>query len=521
MFKVFALVTLAVAASAASISWTGYASDGQWNNHNNWYPNSVPSVNDDVTIPNGVVQVTTPVAVNSLLMGTQVTSPANLTLFADFNAVNGLQVAANGNLFVDSAAATISAGATIVGGTLTVSVGTLTGQWALSKGAVFIFQTGVLSGTWTLGSDTTTLLQGASQKALVGASLTVSGALTLGGLLAMNSSSVFTLQSATQIVGGLLVQVQDGSACVFDASAAAAAVTVNGGLTIMATAKFNTLTLQTGNVSLFSTVTFKTSLAIPHGIYVFALGAATVDLTPGVTGSGTLVSSGTQLQLGNVNMKGTINCMGGTTAFSSTSTVGTLSIGGGTTQFSSGVTTTQLNLLGGILMGTQAVAATNVWSSTKGINIKAPITVSGVLTVAASLFNFGQAGSVTLSTGANANVQGMWQITGNTASVGIVNNGAITATAGISLQNINLGGTGTVSISKKLYANTNSVAQSSVVLASGAVFSGANTQLTIPSVSAPTSVLAVLGHYSFTCTKACQNVDTNGQPTSPFSLTGQ
>lgn len=100
-FKLGFLLIAAFAPSralAASISWTGAASDGNWFNAANWSPAQVPTSVDDVTIDtNGIVSATGTIAVNfnSLALGDSVGNASpNLEVSAPVSA-GSLTVFAN------------------------------------------------------------------------------------------------------------------------------------------------------------------------------------------------------------------------------------------------------------------------------------------------------------------------------------------------------------------------------------------------------------------------------------------
>ena len=494
---------LAATASAASVTWTGFGHDNQWTTPVNWNTNTVPGINDDVSIPQGVVQLTIPTGVNSLSMGTQVNNPANLTIFNSFAVTQSMTVDLNGNLFVVSGASSIT-GQVEVGGNLFFSAGTLSGDWVVtSRGAAYLNAPG--------------------EKALSGCGFKSQGIFALSGVIVLNQSSILKAESATTITDGLMLQAQDGTAVNFDASKGSVSL-VSGTFSIMAPSTFAAFTIQSGNVSVFNAVTFGNSIAIPAGSYVSTLGAAVVSMTAGVTGAGVLSSSGTTLQLGNVAMTGDVNCIGGTTEFTAaTSTVGVLTLAGGTTLANSGVTAAQLNLLGGIIVGASAITGTAGYAKTQGINLKAPIVFKTSATIDASLFNFGQAGSVKFSTGSSVSVIGALQLTGNAASAGLINNGYVTASAKLATNNIAISGTGTIAVQSSAQVQTASLAQAAVVLSTGAVFSGSNSFLNVPSVSAPTSVKARIGDYQLVCAKNCaqaQTISASAPPTSDFHFIG-
>jgi len=492
------LATIAAVASAGTVKWTGFAKDNQWTNPVNWNTDTVPGINDDVEIPEGIVQCTIATGVNSLTMGTHVTNPANLTLFNVFAITQQMTVSLNGNLFIASGATQVT-GQVTIGGNLFFQAGTLSGEWVVTnRGAAWLNEAGL--------------------KALSGASFKSQGVLLLGGVLEMNQSSVFKVESASTIPNGLMIQDGDGTAVNFDATKGA--ITLSAGLlSVMAPATFSTFTIApASNVSVFNTVTFGTAFHVPKNSFVNILGAAVVTMTAGVSGSGVLSSAGTSLTLGNVNMSGAVNCLGGNTIFSAaTSTVGILTLMGGTTIANSGVTAAQLNLMGGIIVGQSPIVGTKVYAKTQGINIKAPIVVQSSASIDASLFNFGQEGSLKFASGSAVSVIGTLQLTGNPASSGVRNDGYVTASAKIATQNINVMGTGTIAVQSTLTVGTATLNQATVTLSSGAVFSGSNSFLNVPTVSAPTSVKAKIGDYSLVCTKSCNQVQTVSATAAPSS----
>jgi len=504
--RCIALLALAVAlASADSIKWTGIAGDNQWTNHINWYPAQVPGANDDVSIPSGVVQVTISTSVNSLNMGYEVTAPANLTLFQAFLVGNGgLTVNSNGNLFINTGLQQVFATATI-GGNLMFIDGTLSGSWTVTKRAY---------------AD----LGNANEKGFSGCAFVSQGQLSLGGVIVLNQSSTFTLSSGSQTTAdtNLIVQGMDGTTVSFDASAAHFTYST-GVFTIQAPVLLGDFTLQSGNMTILDSLTFKNLLNIPSGSFVVALGNAVLNLTAGATGAGVLTLSSQTAYVAGLAFSGAVNMLGGAAIISGESSIGILTIQGGNAVFSARTWAGQLNLMSGTTSGSSKVVAKNLLVSTKGLTLGSSVVVNGTATFYPSTLTFGQTGALTIDAGATATATGALLLTGPAFIAGLTNNGVFTAQAAVSSQNINIQGSGAIKVSSTLTVNTATVSQASVSLASGSTFSGSNTFLTLGKVESANGgvVKAVLGDYTLTCQKECDNVSTPGSttPTASFTFT--
>jgi len=487
---------------AVSIKWTGIANDMQWSNHINWYPAQVPGQNDDVSIGVGVVQVTASTAVNSLTMGYDVNGVANLTLYQSFLVGNGgLSVSANGNLFINTGLSQVFATATIDGN--------------------LFFVDGTLAGSWTVGKRAFADLGNANEKGFSGCAFVSAGQLSLGGVIVLNQSSTFTLQSSTTSNTNLIVQGIDGTSVLFDASAAQFTYST-GVFTIQAPVLLGAFTLQSGNMTILDSLTFKKSLNIPSGSFVTALGNAVLNLTNGATGSGVLTLSSQQATVGGLNFAGAVNMLGGAAIVAGESSVGILTIDGGNAVFSARTYAGQLNIMTGTSAGSSKVIASNVWVSTKGFTLGSTIEVNKSATFYASTLTFGQDGAFTIAAGATATATGALLLTGPAFIQGVTNNGVFNAQAAVSSQNINIQGSGSISVTSTLTINTATVSQAAVLLNSGSSFTGSNTFLTLGKVESVSGgvVKAVLGDYTLTCQKECDNVSTPSSttPTASFSF---
>lgn len=490
------VLCLAASTHAVSIKWTGYANNNQWDTPTNWYPDQVPSTNDDVTIEYGVVQVPNAAGCNSLTMGTNFNQAANLTIFNTFIVGNGgMTVDGNGNVFVNAGTASIS-GVVNVAGNL-------------------YFQSGSLSGQVTVSSRGYADLSGAAQKVLAGCSFSSAGSLILGGNLVLSQSSLFTVTSSATAAGNFGIQNGDGSSVLFDSSSGA--LTYNGGgvFSIQAPVSLGTFNFVAGNLSIYSSVNFVNTFNVPSGSFVSALGTAQVNMSAGVTGSGVLSGASTQLLLGNVNFTGYINVAGGNVTFATKSQVATLSLAGGALKSLAPVTATTFSALNGALYG--SLTANNGYINSQGFDLNGYLTFSGSVTTASgSLIAFGAGSGLTFASGAQLNAAGSLQLTGVPGQT-VTNYGTINANGAVAFQNINLRGTGTVNVAGTLQVSTNTVAQSSISLSSGAIFKGSNAMLTIPLISG-TNVKAVIGSYTLKCGSKCTDVDTTALPTSSFSF---
>jgi hypothetical protein len=501
MMKLLAIVAaLAVATNAISISWTGYGNDNQWTNKINWSPDQVPSTGDDVTIASGIVQVTIPTGVNSLVMGTSFSAPANLTVFQSFFiGTGGLQVEGNGNLFINSGTAAVS-GQVTIGGNL-------------------YFQSGQISGQWTINNRGVADLSGAAEKVLTGAQFISSAtSFTLSGVLVLNQSSQVIVHSTVVISGDASIQAQDSTAVLFDASAGTLTYTGNGNFQIQAPINFGAFNFQGGNLTIYDEVTFVNPFVIPSASYVATVGSAVANMTAGVSGAGVLSGAGTNLILGNATLSGALNVIGGNVTFvGAGSSIGILSVSGGYLVLNYAVAAKQLNFLSGNVVGAASLAASQLYFSSTGFNLDSALTVTKSAAVG-GLLAFGSSGSVTIGAAATLSTLASITFTGAPGQT-VTNQGVLSITAPAVFQNINLGGSGSVSASSTLSFQTATVTQTAITLSGAGIFKGSNTRIiSVGKVAASSTVSAVIGSYSFTCPAECDDVSTSGVPTDSFNF---
>ena len=495
------LAAVLACASAASISWTGFAKDNQWSTAVNWSGDKVPGEGDDVTITEGNVLVTGDVIVNSVAMGTSVNGPANLTFFNSFYVASTMMVDVNGNLMINAGTASVS-------GTVTM-------------GGALYFQSGQISGQWTVASRAVADLNGAAQKVLSACQFSVEGSLSFSGVVTLNQSSQITVKSTAVAQNDVSIQAGDKTSVLFDASKGE--LTYNGGGTmqIMAPMSIGKFNFNSGNLTLFESLQFVNTFAIPAGSFVATVGAANVAMAKGVTGKGVLSAAGTTLTLGSVNVSGAVNIIGGTVNFGSKADIGLLTLEGGTVYADAAVEAKQFTMLGGNLEGTSGVSAVSATLQSQGFNLNTAVTVSGnFATLGKSLISFGKTGALTLTSTGTMNVGGALTLTG-TPGRSFVNNGKVTVANPLQSQNIDISGTGAFEINSATFTvSTINFQIGSIKLSGSGVFKGSNTYIMgISSVSSANGVNAIFGAYAVTFPNA-SSVTTMTQPTTDFHFSG-
>jgi len=499
MMKFIAVTAaLLVAANAISISWTGYGGDNQWTNRINWSPDQVPGTADDVTIGSGVVLVTIATGVNSLVMGTDFSAPANLTIYQQFFiGTGGLQVSGNGNLFINAGSASVT-------GTVTI-------------GGNLFFQSGQISGQWTVNNRGVADLSGAAQKVLTGAQfVSQASSFIASGVIALNQSSQIIVQSALTLSGDVSIQAQDSTSVLLDTSAGTLTYTGSGVFQIQAPINVGTFNYQGGNITIFDDVAFVNPFVIPSGSYVATVGNAVANLTAGVSGAGVLSAAGSVLLLGNTTVN-VLNVVGGNVSFDKVgSDVSVLTVSGGITKVNNAVSAKQLNLLSGTVQGAATVSAAQLYVSSQGFGLNAALTVSSTASVG-GLISFGSAGSLTLQSTASFSTLASVTFTGVPGRT-VTNNGVLNAISPVVFNNINLAGSGSANVQSTLSFQTAVLTQNSVTLSGAGVLKGANTNLSIAKVKSTPTVNAVIGSYSFTCPGECDSVSTSTTPTSAFTF---
>ena len=494
------IAALAVATNAISISWTGYGGDNQWTNKVNWSPDQVPSTGDDVTIASGVVQVTIPTGVNSLVMGTSFSAPANLTVFQSFFiGTGGMQIEGNGNLFINAGTASVS-GQVTVGGNL-------------------YFQSGQISGQWTINNRGVADLSGAAEKVFTGAQfISDAASFVFSGVMALNQSSQVIVRSTAIFSGDVSIQAQDSTSVLLDTSAGTLTYTGNGDFQIQAPINVGTFNFQGGNLTIYDDVTFVNPFVIPSSSYVATVGSAVANMTAGVSGAGVLSGAGTNLILGNATLTGALNIVGGNVTFAAAgSSIAVMSVSGGFCVVNHAVSAKQLNFLSGNVVGSSSISAEQLYFSSTGFNLNTALTVTKTASVG-GLLAFGSRGSLSIGSAATLNTLASMTFTG-APGMTVMNQGTLSVTAPVVFQNINLGGSGSVSAQSTLSFQTATITQTAVALSGAGIFKGANTRIiSVGKVSASSSVNAVIGAYSFSCPTECDDVSTSGTPTDNFNF---
>jgi hypothetical protein len=501
MMKLLALIAaLTVAANCAAITWTGYGNDNQWYNTLNWNPDQIPGANDDVTIAAGVVQVTRPTGVSSIIFGTTYGQTANLTIFDSFFVGNGgMTVQGGGNLFLNAGTAALSGSVTI-------------------NGKLF-FQSGSLSGTITASNTAVVDMSGAAEKTFTACAFTSQAqSFVFSGVMALNQSSQVVVQSTAVFSGDVSIQAQDTTAVLLDTSAGTLTYTGAGTLQIMAPFNVGTFNFESGNLTVYSDVTFVNPFVIPSGSYVASVGTAVLTMSGSVSGAGVLSAAGTHLILNGINMTGYLNLVGGNISFGTgANSIGVFTVSGGFAKINNAVSVAQLNFMSGNVMGGATLTAAKLYFSSQGFNLNAAVVVTGTASVG-GLMAFGPAGSFKVSSTGTFNTLASVTFTG-VPGMTVTNNGAFNVKSSVTFQNINLAGTGSVSAQGVLMLQTASVSQSAVALSGSGVFKGSNTRIIgVAKVTASPKVKATIGAYSFTCPGECDSVTTNGVPTSSFTF---
>jgi hypothetical protein len=493
----------ASAVMATSIAWTGILNNNQWETADNWNPAQVPGANDDVTIVKGNVQLTAATSVASLTMGGAFAASANLTLFKAFFVSGTMTVQGNGNLIINTGLDTVS-------GTVDVA------------GAVQVID-GTLGGEWTIGKIGKADLGNANEKTFAGCNFVANGDLTLGGVIVLNQSSVVTINAAVSASSNLMIQAQDKTTVLFDASKATMFTYSTGLLSIQAPTKIGNFDFKSGNVTLFNSMSFVQLLTIPAGSYVAAIGAITAKLSLGVAGAGTLTAQCSELALGPVSMSGSIVALSGSVLFNAKSNVsGILTIDGAAVVATAAVSVEKLAMMSGSISGASTLSAGGAFLQSKGFDVNSAVEVTKTFAVEKSVLAFGQQGKFTLAAGATGTVSDAFQLTGAPYLPGFYNQGTLTVNADVASQNINIRGSGKiVATGASITITAALVEQSEISLSSKATFLGSSSMMHIGAVSGAT-VTGKFGDYALECTGACKNVATTSTETAPivkFSFT--
>ena len=495
------LALLAVStANAASIKWTGYASNGQWGTATNWYPDQVPGPSDDVTINRGGnVTITTPVTVQSISIGDAVGEYPYLIVDNSLLLETTLDVKGNGGIVMNSGLAMIS------------------GQ--VTMGGNFVFKSGTASGSWNIASPGKMTLGGAAEKAFTSCAFNIGVDVDMSGLIILNQSSTVTVGTGATATASAAFSVQagDSTAVKFDTSAGTLTYTGGGTFQMMAPWSVGTFNLVAGNLTLFDSVTFGSTFSVPSGSTVKTLGVASVAMPAGVSGAGRIHAEGKSLTVGGANFSGLIDASAGVFESTAASTIATLNVGGSTIMVNKPLTVGTVTMIAGQIQGTSTftVGGGNLMSA--GFNINASTVFTGAFTVAGSVISLGSLGALHIASTATFTTTGAVQISGPPKTGGIHNMGMINAKGAFSLTNVDMMGSGSVTVSDTFTVGTITMSQAVVALVGNGKFIGATTQLdTIAAITGTPGVTGSIGSYSFTCDKKCKSITTSGIPTTKF-----
>jgi hypothetical protein len=162
-------------------TWTGDASDGEWDTAGNWSPVAVPRATDFACIGAGAPTVTVAAGTNTSILGVDAQGA-------------GLVIESGGCCGPPSAVVNLTGGASdvsLING-LTLD-GTLDSSVPLGLSGTSIFAGGTLS-----GANTTTLGTGSSTTVEAGAPTSVSGSIDNQGALGVNANATLTLAPTSQ-----------------------------------------------------------------------------------------------------------------------------------------------------------------------------------------------------------------------------------------------------------------------------------------------------------------------------------
>lgn len=515
---ILATITIGMT-DAASILWTGYANNNQWDTPTNWYPAQIPGAQDDVTIHTGVVQATTYVSINSLLMGDHLEGSANLTIYNGFNVFSQLACYQNGNILLESGSSFLSGAVTIQGG--------------------LVFSSGSVSGSVTVTGLAD--LSGAAAKTVTGGVLALNGASLIGGVVSLTQSGNLTIAGSSTWNSATMIQSVNNTNGGFDFSKGS--VTLGADASIQANGAFGTLTIgSAANLTIYNTVAFASTVNIPNASAITTLGSAVIS-SVALSGSGSFFSSGASTTFAAQQFAGLVACEGASCVFSgAANAVGNLVVGAGTVQVSQGtalsagllniingaftsagtVSAAQLNFLGAGSVVAGTIKAKNLYTSTsQTFTISGGVVVSGAANLAgATSINFGQSGMLKFGSNCQAQVGGVLSFSGPPNAAGFSNDGAISIKNAVSSTNINLSGKGTWTVTGSTIAISGAqFAAATLNLVSGASISGTNGCLNVGAIAAAT-VKAKVDSLSFQCSGACSNVVAacNPMPTNSFSF---
>ena len=512
------LVLLAVSSAlAATITWTGYAQNNQWNTAVNWNPDTVPGPDDDVVVYTGDVEITTPTVIKSLLMGNQLEGYANLTIFSSFVVTNHMLVLAHGNVILASGATAVTASPSFTGN--------------------LAFRSGSISGAWTVAGLGD--LSGPAEKVLSGAILTLQGPSLLGGIVSIQSSSQLVIAGASTWIHTRIQAAPNATNAVFDTRQGT--VTISTNAYIQADGSFGALQYNAGNITIFNTVTFQSAVNIPNNSWVTTLGSAVLNVA--LSGSGNFVSQGQSTTFGSMSFDGLIVLSGQSADFSGSQTsvnnvwmnAGTVAIDTGAVvaaavfSISSGqfnvngaLSAQQLNFLGAASINGGRVTAQNLYSKAGGFGVNSWIVVTTAANFDASQLNFQPNSGIHLKSGSSGQTSGAVSLNGPPSMTGLVVDGTFELRSSITSTNIAVTGSGTWKVSgTRLSVSGSQIAASQITLTHGGEVSGIQSCVNVGAIAAGT-VKAKIGPCTFQCSGQCTNVNAgcSPMPTENFRFSG-
>lgn len=496
-YCIIAALMAASVLDAASIKWTGYAANGQWDTPNNWYPNTVPGPSDDVTINTGNVTITSPVTVSSISMGSKVGEYPFLIVDSTLLIENTFTVNVNGGIVLAAGASSIT-GTVTMGGTLEFSSGSVSGNWQIAKGA-----------TLNLG--------GASEKAFIAAQFAIDVDAPISGVVVLNQSSVVTATGTLTADGDFSIQAGDSTTVSFDTSKGTVTYNGNGVFQVQAPWSVGTFNFNAGNLTLFESVTFGAAFNVPSGSTFKTLGVASCSLPAGLTGSGYVHVEGQSFTVGGANFSGSINAQAGLFSSSAASFINTLMISGATVTVDKKLSVATAAMTAGQIQGTSSLEIADGTLMSAGFNINATTVFTKNFKATGSVISLGTKGKLHIASGATFTAASSTSVSGPTGTGGIENNGMIMASGSFSVTNIDIMGTGSVTVAEEFQVGTLTISQAVVALTGTGKFVGATTDISsIGKITGTPGVTGAIGAYSVTCPKECDNVSTSGIPTTTF-----
>ncbi|MFO0828334.1 MAG: hypothetical protein U0572_09300 [Phycisphaerales bacterium] len=438
-----ALSAMNGAAQAVVRTWDGGAGTLNWNDANNWSPDGVPTLSDDVVIdvPASLVTITiagTGASANTLSSNEKISASAALTI-ASASTVNGLVTTTSS--IAHSGPVTFAGGLTLSGASLsgggvtTIPVGaTLT----LNTGTNTIAKTINVAGSVDWATNQVNF-QNSTLNILAGATMNAAGSALAQsvGTNALNNAGTINKSGGSSLIGFSLnnsgvVNVDSGT------------LTVNGGT-------------NTGTYSVDAGATLVFDNNHTHGPASLVTGAGTINFTGGTNSfpagtfapSGTFnVNSGGSVVLNSAVQPSTIGSpiVGSLTqiadqTFPAVTVTGTLN-GAGTFTFPDGLTLSGANFGGGgaatIPLGATLTFNTSTSSIAKTIN------VAGTVEWPSTQVNF-QNSTLNILAGATMNAAG--SALAQSAGTNAVNNaGTINKFGGSSLIGFPLNNSGVVNV---------------------------------------------------------------------------